>query len=107
MIYNFMRLIVFFDLPVDTKECRHAYSVFRKYLIKQGYLMMQFSIYCKLFNNQEAVDNHLKILSKNLPKDGSIRAMIVTEKQYSKILYLVGGKTANEESCNMDTVIEL
>lgn len=102
-----MRLIVFFDLPVVTKTDRHAYSVFRKYLIKQGYLMIQYSVYSKLFNNMEAVENHIKTLKKNLPKSGSIRAMTVTEKQYSKILILLGGVSLEEESMNMDTVIVL
>lgn len=107
MIYNFMRLILFFDLPVATKADRHAYSVFRKYLIKQGYLMMQYSVYCKIFNNQDAIDNHLKILKKHLPKDGSIRALIVTEKQYSKIAILLGVRSIQEESMSLETVIKL
>lgn len=102
-----MRLILFFDLPTTTKAERKVYSTFRKYLIKQGYLMMQFSVYSKLFNNFEALDNHIKILKKNLPKDGSIRAMSVTEKQYSKIMILVGGVSLNEELENMDTVVKL
>lgn len=107
MTYDFMRLIVFFDLPVVSKADRHAYSVFRKYLIKQGYMMLQYSVYSKIFNNADAVDNHLKILKKNVPKDGSIRAMMVTEKQYSRIVILLGGKTINEEMSNVDCVIKL
>lgn len=107
MIYNFMRLILFFDLPVDTKKARHNYAVFRKYLIKNGYMMIQYSVYSKLFNNMDAVNLHIKHLKNNLPKEGSIRAMAVTEKQYSKILILLGGITLNEETSNMDTVIKL
>ncbi len=107
MIYDFMRLILFFDLPVATKKDRHNYAVFRKYLIKQGYKMIQFSIYSKIFSNLDAVNNHIKILKKNLPQDGSIRAMVVTEKQYSRMLILVGSKTFFEEQENMDTLIEL
>ncbi len=102
-----MRLLLFFDLPVATKTDRHNYSVFRKYLIKQGYMMIQYSVYSKLFNNMDAVEQHIKQLKKNLPKDGSIRAMSVTEKQYSKILILLGGVTLSEEQTNMDTVIKL
>ena len=68
---------------------------------------MQYSVYSKIFNNQEAVENHIKILKKNVPKDGSIRAMMVTEKQYSKIIILLGVKSVNEEMINMDTVIKL
>lgn len=102
-----MRLILFFDLPTTTKAERKTYSTFRKYLIKQGYMMMQFSVYSKLFNNSEALDNHIKILKKNLPKDGSVRAMSVTEKQYSKIMILLGGISLNEEMSSLDTVIKL
>lgn len=107
MIYNFMRLIVFFDLPVITKADRHAYSTFRKYLIKQGYMMLQYSVYSKIFNNVDAVENHIKVLKKNIPPDGSVRAMMVTEKQYSRILILLGGKTMAEEISSIDTVIKL
>lgn len=107
MIYDFMRIILFFDLPVETKMDRHNYSVFRKYLIKQGYGMLQYSIYTKIFNNIDAVENHLNVLKKNLPKEGQIRAMIVTEKQYSKIKILLGNKTEREEKENIDSIIEL
>lgn len=102
-----MRLIVFFDLPTSTKSERHAYSVFRKYLIKQGYVMIQYSVYSKLFNNADAVDNHMKLLRKNIPKDGSIRVMSVTEKQYSKIIILLGTQSDQEMQLNMDSVLEL
>lgn len=102
-----MRLILFFDLPVATKSDRHSYSVFRKYLIKQGYMMLQYSVYSKIFNNMDAVDNHIKQLKKNLPKEGAIRAMTVTEKQYSKILILLGGITLSEEQTSMESVIKL
>lgn len=102
-----MRLMVFFDLPVLTKEERYAYTTFRKYLIKQGYKMLQFSVYAKLFNNMDSVDNHLKILKQNIPKEGSIRAMAVTEKQYSRILILLGGKSVQEELDNIDALVIL
>ena len=46
-----MRVIVFFDLPVDTLEHKRAYRKFRKFLIEKGFLMMQESVYCKLALN--------------------------------------------------------
>ena len=69
MTYDFMRLILFFDLPVVTKKDRRNYNVFRKYLIKNGYLMMQYSVYCKIFANREAAVKHVNILKKNVPDD--------------------------------------
>ena len=85
MTYDFMRLILFFDLPVITKEQRKIYAQFRKFLIKNGYIMMQYSVYCKIFANREAAVKHVGILEKNVPKSGQIRILLVTEKQYSKI----------------------
>ncbi len=64
MIYEFMRLILFFDLPVVSKEDRRIYATFRKYLIKNGYIMIQFSVYCKIFANREAAVKHVSILQK-------------------------------------------
>lgn len=107
MKYEFMRLILFFDLPVMTPKQRHIYNVFRKYLIKNGYMMMQFSVYCKIFANREAAVKHVNILKKNVPKEGQIRILVVTEKQYAKIEIIVGGKSLQEATVNAESFIEL
>lgn len=107
MIYEFMRLILFFDLPVVTKEDRRIYTSFRKYLIKNGYIMMQYSVYCKIFANREAAVKHVNVLQKNVPQKGQIRLLLVTEKQYAKIEIIVGGKSNQEEILNSDAFIKL
>ena len=85
-----MRVIVMFDLPVTTITERKDYSKFRKYLIKNGFLMMQESIYCKLANNQTAADLIVDNIKKNKPAKGLVQVMKITEKQYSKIECIVG-----------------
>lgn len=107
MIYEFMRLILFFDLPMTTKEEVKIYTRFRKYLIKNGYMMMQFSVYCKIFPNREATVKHVEILRNNVPKKGQIRLLIVTEKQYSKIEIIVGGVSNQEKIISADSFIKL
>lgn len=107
MIYEFMRLILFFDLPMTTKEEVKIYTRFRKYLIKNGYMMMQFSVYCKIFPNREATVKHVDILRKNVPKQGQIRLLMVTEKQYSKIEIIVGGISNQEKIVNAESFIKL
>lgn len=67
MIYEFMRLVIFFDLPMTTKKEKRVYSRFRKYLIKNGYMMMQYSVYCKIFPNRDAAVKHVSILRKMFP----------------------------------------
>lgn len=107
MIYNFMRLILFFDLPMVTKQEIKIYNRFRKQLIKNGYIMMQYSVYCKLFANREAAVKHVEVLRKVVPKEGQIRIMLVTEKQYSKIEIIVGGKSNQEKMINSESFIKL
>ena len=95
MSYRFMRIIVMFDLPVITNAQRHEYTKFRKYLIKNGFMMMQESIYCKLTQNLTSADLIIANIKKNKPQGGLVQVMKITEKQYSKIEYIVG-KSSSE-----------
>lgn len=85
-----MRIIVFFDLPVDTLKDRREYSRFRRFLIKNGFIMMQESVYCKLAQNQTAVDSISENIRKNKPPKGVVQTLVITEKQYSKMEFIVG-----------------
>lgn len=105
--YRLMRLVLFFDLPMNTKSERRNYSRFRKYLIKNGFTMVQFSVYSKIFPNRSALDGYMIGLRSNVPKRGSIRAMAVTEKQYSNMFLLVGDKTITEQLITEDPMVIL
>ena len=107
MIYDFMRLLLLFDLPVTTTLDRTRYAQFRKYLIEQGYQMLQFSVYCKLFANREAAVKHIGKLQKNVPLRGQVRIMLVTEKQYAKMEIIVGGASTQEMIVNSDAFIKI
>ena len=86
-----MRVIVFFDLPVETAEDRRNYRKFRKLLIKGGFLMIQESVYAKLALNQTQVEQIISDVKKEKPPKGSVQILSVTEKQFSK-MELVSGK---------------
>lgn len=90
MSYRFMRVIIFFDLPVETSEERRAYRVFRKFLLGEGFLMMQESVYSKLTLNATAAAAVMKTVKKNCPRKGLVQMLLVTEKQYNNIELLVG-----------------
>lgn len=91
-----MRMIVFFDLPVQTKtERRHA-TAFRNFLLKDGYHMLQFSVYARVCNGNDAVKKHESRLRASLPPNGSIRLLVVTEKQYQSIQILLGNYQPEE-----------
>jgi CRISPR-associated protein Cas2 len=85
-----MRMLVFFDLPVVTRAERRAYTVFRRFLLNDGYDMIQFSVYGRILNGNDAETKHMKRLVDNLPPDGSVRCLTVTEKQFASMKMLVG-----------------
>lgn len=85
-----MRVLVFFDLPVTTSEKRRAYTHFRKFLLKNGFLMLQESVYCKLALNSTAVNAIVENIHKNKPEEGLIQLLTVTEKQYAKMDIIIG-----------------
>ena len=90
---RFMRILVFFDLPVMTKTQRRAATSFRNFLLKDGYVMMQYSVYARICNGYDAVEKHKKRLYDMVPDNGSVRLLVVTEKQYETIEILTGKLT--------------
>lgn len=87
-----MRVIVFFDLPTEKESDKRAYRKFRRFLIKEGFMMMQESVYSKLVLNYTGVYKILDDIKKNNPGRGSVQVLTVTEKQFSKIEIITGEK---------------
>lgn len=90
-----MRMIVFFDLPTITQQDRREYRSFRKFLIDEGFIMMQESVYTKLLLNSTAVGTMQYRMERNKPKKGLIQSLIITEKQFASIAYVIGNDTSN------------
>ncbi|WP_305040833.1 MULTISPECIES: CRISPR-associated endonuclease Cas2 [unclassified Gemella] len=96
-----MRMILMFDMPTETALEKKAYRQFRKFLINEGFIMHQFSIYSKLLLNSSASNLMLERLKENNPKKGDISILIVTEKQFARMIYLSGDRNtclANTDS---------
>ena len=93
-----MRMLVFFDLPVGTKTERREATRFRNFLLKDGYHMLQFSVYARVCNGNDAVNKHRMRLRSNLPDNGSVRLLVITEKQYENVEILLGNLCQADES---------
>ena len=85
-----MRVLVFFDLTINTSENKLAYVKFRKFLLKKVFMMLQESVYCKLALNGTAVKAIVDNVHKNKPEEGLVQLLSVTEKQYAKMDIIVG-----------------
>lgn len=83
--YRIMWILVFFDLPTETKKERKAASLFRKNIMKDGFNMFQFSIYMRHCASRENADVHIKRVKKILPEKGHVGIMCITDKQFGMI----------------------
>ena len=88
--YRIMWVFVFFDLPVDTKALRKEYTRFHKGLQKQGFEMLQYSVYIRHAPSLEAAQAHVKRIENILPKAGKVSIMLVTDKQFERIKHYWG-----------------
>ena len=90
--YRIMWVLVFFDLPTETKKERKVYSDFRKRLLDDGFTMFQFSIYLRHCPSQENADVHIRRVKKILPEKGQIGILSITDKQFGKMELFHGKK---------------
>ena len=90
MSYRYMRIMVFFDLPTLTYLEKREYRKFRSFLIKNGFMMLQESVYCKLALNGTVSEAVVKKIKQNKPKDGLVQVLTITEKQFSKMEMITG-----------------
>ena len=95
-----------FDLPVTTPIGRRQYTQFRKFLIKDGFVMLQESIYCKLAQNQLAANALIDHVKRNSPSQGLVQILTITEKQYSNIVMVIG-KQNNDVVTSSERLIVL
>lgn len=104
---RYMRLMVFFDLPMDTSAQRREYARFRKWLVKNGYLMVQKSVYSKLAIDGRMTASLLQKLEENKPSEGLVQTLQVTEKQYANMRCIVGEASVREELSTTEGLVIL
>ena len=94
--YRIMRLLIMFDMPVDKEAQRKEYLKFRKFIIKDGFLMLQYSVYTRYCNNDTDADKHIKRIIEFKPKYGNIRILKITEHQFVNMILVAGNKSEQE-----------
>jgi CRISPR-associated protein Cas2 len=85
-----MWLITMFDLPTDTKRARKAYANFRKDLQKDGFMMLQYSVYARHCASDENATVHESRVRTALPDDGEVRIVKITDKQFGRMQVFLG-----------------
>lgn len=94
-----------FDLPVETDSEKREYRAFRKNLIREGFVMMQYSVYVRVCPSREYAKRLESRIKKFVPQEGNVRLLCVTEKQYSDMKLLVGSRTTAETAIGTERLI--
>lgn len=95
--YQAMWLFAMFDLPVDSLEARRRYTQFRKALIREGFCMLQYSVYARYCPSEEVANVYKRRIRPLLPPDGQVRLLCVTERQFGKMEVYFGKKRGQVE----------
>ena len=90
--YRIMWVVVFFDMPTETAADRKQYTIFRKKLLKNGFGMMQYSIYTRHCMSRENAQAHQKYVKANLPPKGHIVMLMITDRQFGMMEVFYGPK---------------
>lgn len=102
-----MRIVIFFDLPVNTALQRKEYRRFRKFLIQEGYLMLQESVYIKLVVDDGNMGRAMIRLRNHRPREGLVQALKVTEKQFVSMENITGKRAAYDELDTLENLVIL
>lgn len=105
MRYDTVRLLCFFDLPMETTQEKRAYRLFRKKLIENGFVMLQFSIYYRICPNRSFAEKYKQKLQRAFLPEGNVRLLCVTEKQFEEMVVIVGGKTKQEDIIGKNALV--
>lgn len=103
--YRIMWLFTFFDLPVTTKKERKLATKFRQHLLDLGFQMVQFSVYSRVCPSKEKVENLVQKISYELPKNGSVDMLAITDKQFENIVSFRGKKNKKLPKKNKQLIL--
>ena len=95
--YRSMWILVFFDLPTETRKDRKTAARFRKELLKDGFSMFQFSIYTRFCASRENAEVHLARVKAALPQYGKVGILRITDKQFGRMELFLGRKPVETE----------
>lgn len=98
--YRMAWVLVFFDLPVLTKEERRAAANFRKDLIKDGYIMVQFSVYARPCGSADRVETQVRRLKPKIPAKGEVRSLLVSDAQWGRMIVMRSKEKVDAEKMN-------
>lgn len=99
-----MWMMVMYDLPVVADNDRRIAAKFRKYMEKEGFSMVQFSVYAKFCGTREQTETIKSRIEGNLPEKGKVSILLFTDKQFGDIVHLTNRKRTKSKE-NPDQLV--
>jgi len=90
--------MVLFDMPVLSDEERREYVHFRNFIMDDGFMMLQYSVYTRYCANDSDADKHCKRIQDYKPKYGNVRILKITENQFTSMVLVAGEKSEQEKA---------
>ena len=106
MSFRYMRILLFFDLPTLTSEHQRAYRKFLNNLKKDGFYMLQESVYVKMAIDKQVADSSINKINKYLPREGNVITLVITEKQFATMNIMLG-ENKTDVINDVNRVVEL
>lgn len=94
-----------FDLPSETKIEQRNYRVFRRHLLENGFVMLQYSIYYRSLPNRSSLKKYESILKRYVPQGGNVRLLYVSETQFQDMILLAGSRSKQEEVVGVNRLV--
>lgn len=94
-----------FDLPSETKKEMKDYRIFRKSLLENGFVMLQYSIYYRSLPNRSSLKKYESILKRLVPQGGNVRLLYVSETQFQDMILLAGSRSRQEEVVGVNRLV--
>ena len=105
MRYVAVRVICIFDLPVVTDKDKRAYRTFRKFLIQNGFEMLQYSVYIRTCPNRSFANKFYNRIKQNSPRKGDIKLLTITEKQFEDMESIICTDKERQEIIKSESLV--
>ena len=83
-------IMLMFDLPTTTKREQSQANKFRQGLLKEGFTMLQFSVYTRACIGYDHMKKKAKHIENIIPNNGNVRVFFITDKQWEKSICVIG-----------------
>lgn len=101
-----MRVLMFLR-PTNKYGTKGEYTSFRKLLTSSGFVLLQPEVFLAVVPTHRSAEQLLRCMQDEAPTTGCVCALVLTERQYATMSYLVGEAPYQETAIGSRPNIDL